>query len=128
MDWCMRAKFVWGAVGIALMLGVAGCGSSGGDNTPEIPPEPGEVISTSPEPSEDLTEIAERVGEILDLGYLTIGSEDVMRRTTGISGDPLFVVDTREAADFDAGHIPGAINIPLKTLPKALQEQAQYLF
>ena len=38
----------------------------------------------------------------------------------GFSGDPIFIVDTRETADFDAGHIPGAVNIPLQDLPRQL--------
>lgn len=118
VDGFMRVKWVWGIACVALLLGIAGCGG-GGSNDP-TPPEPGEVTGTSADPSEDLTEIAARVGEILDLGYLTIGTEDVMRRTTGISGDPLFVVDTREPADYDDGHIPGAINIPLQGLAQQL--------
>jgi rhodanese-related sulfurtransferase len=30
--------------------------------------------------------------------------------------DPVFVIDTRDAASYAAGHIPGAVNIPLATL------------
>jgi rhodanese-related sulfurtransferase len=65
-------------------------------------------------------EIATRLSEILDLGYNTLGTEDVMRRLTRLDGDPLFVVDVRTPADFAAGHIPAAINIPLQDLPARL--------
>jgi len=118
VDGSARWKLVWGVTCIALVLSVTACGSSGSD--PQPSPAAGEVIGTSPDPSDDLVEIAERVGQILDLGYLAWQPEDVMRRLTGLEGDPLFVLDTRESADFDAGHIPGAINIPLQELPQAL--------
>ncbi len=32
------------------------------------------------------------------------------------------VVDTRQPEDYEAGHIPGAINIPLNDLPKRVEE------
>ena len=78
------------------------------------------MIGTAPDASDDLVEIAERLSAILDLGYNTLGTEDVMRRLTGLAGDPLFVVDVSLPADFDAGHIPEAINIPLQDLPARL--------
>ncbi|PLX45829.1 MAG: hypothetical protein C0609_02200 [Deltaproteobacteria bacterium] len=34
---------------------------------------------------------------------------------------PLLIIDTREPEDFSAGHIPGAISIPLFDLPAALE-------
>ena len=122
VDWFARSKWICGVVCIAMVLTVGACGSSSSSPPPLPDPEPGEVIGTSPEPSEDLEEIALRVGEILDLGYLAWQPTDVMKRLTGLSGDPLFVLDTREPDDFDAGHIPGAINIPLQDLPRALLE------
>jgi rhodanese-related sulfurtransferase len=36
--------------------------------------------------------------------------------------DPLVVVDVRTASEYDAGHIPGSLNIPLDQLPERLQE------
>jgi rhodanese-related sulfurtransferase len=47
-----------------------------------------------------------------------------MKQLSGIDNTKapgaLFVVDTREPADFAKGHIPGAVNIPLQSLPQAL--------
>ncbi len=105
---------------LLLMLLVASCGGSSSSDPDPTPPSPGSVLGTTTEPSADLAAIAERLTAILDLGYNTLGTEDVMRRLTGLSGDPLFVLDVRDAADYAAGHIPGALNIPLQELPNKL--------
>lgn len=38
------------------------------------------------------------------------------------AGEPLVVVDVREASEFEAGHIEGAIHIPLRQLAKKLNQ------
>lgn len=110
--------FVLAALGAPLLF--LGCSGSNNNNNGPAPQDPGSVSGTSAAPSEDLTEIAARVDAVLGLGYNTLGTEDVMRRLSGLVDDPLFVVDTREPEDFEQGHIPGAINIPLQSLPQAL--------
>ncbi len=122
MNACARTRVAWSLACLAVFVFLGGCGGS--DSQGFTPPnyDAGQVLGTSAEPTDDLVQIAERVTEILGLGGLTISTEDVMRRTTGIKGDPLFVVDTREREDYAAGHIPGAINIPLQELPKELLE------
>lgn len=110
--------------GLCCPLLVASCGDS--NHTGTAPPKsgPGAVTGTSPTPSDDLRQIAERVNAVLALGYNTTNPDVVMKQLSGLDntkapGD-LFVVDTREPADFDKGHIPGAVNIPLQSLPQAL--------
>lgn len=36
------------------------------------------------------------------------------------AGEKLFVLDVREENEFAAGHIPGAVNIPIRSLPRNL--------
>ncbi len=36
--------------------------------------------------------------------------------------EDLQVIDTRQPEDYDAGHIPGALNIPLDDLPRRVEE------
>lgn len=45
--------------------------------------------------------------------------EDVKER---LEDDHVQIVDTRQPEDYEAGHIPGAINIPLDELPKRVEE------
>lgn len=40
----------------------------------------------------------------------TITPEELAQRIDG--GDPPFILDVRSAEEFEAGHIPGAVNIP----------------
>lgn len=107
----------------------AGCGSDSHTSTSapgtSVPgAAPGTVVGTSATPGDDLQQIAERVDAVLALGYNTTNADQVMKQLCGLDntkapGD-LFVVDTREPADFAKGHIPGAVNIPLQSLPQAL--------
>ncbi len=39
-----------------------------------------------------------------------------------LSEDDVQIVDTRPPAEFETGHIPGAINIPLQELPRRIDE------
>lgn len=106
----------------ALILG--GCNDSDNDSPVVTPPGDtggGVVSGTSATPSADLTEIAIRLDAVLALGYNTTNPDALAKLLfdEDTSNDP-FILDTREAEDFAAGHIPGAVNIPLQALPQAL--------
>jgi rhodanese-related sulfurtransferase len=112
------------AVGLCVPLFLAGCGSDDDTAPAGTGSGAGSVIGTTPTASADLVEIAGRVNAILALGYNTTPPEALMKQLSGLdntkAADALFVVDTREPADFARGHIPGAVNIPLQSLPQAL--------
>ena len=62
---------------------------------------------------------------LLAFGYLTAGAEEsltgkelVMKKIK----DGALVVDVRTPAEFEAGHYPGAVNIPLSGIPSRLGE------
>jgi rhodanese-related sulfurtransferase len=124
-----KRRIIYGLTAVALCtpLLLAGCGGGNGGSsstTGTSAEKPGAVIGKSTTPSADLQEIAERVNKILTIGYNTTNPDVVMQQLSGLDNTKapgaLFVVDTREPADFAKGHIPGAINIPLQTLPQAL--------
>ena len=102
----------------------AGCGGSSGGGSSTSPQGPGSVTGTTPTASSDLQDIAGRVNAILALGYNTTNPDVVMKQLSGLDNtkapSSFFVVDTREPADFAKGHIPGAVNIPLQSLPQSL--------
>jgi len=49
-------------------------------------------------------------------GYYEITVDQLKERIDDKSGDNFIIVDIRDDASYDAGHIPGAINIPLNEL------------
>jgi rhodanese-related sulfurtransferase len=51
-------------------------------------------------------------------GYYGIRQIDALQAK--IDQEKALLIDVREAAQYDAGHIPGAINIPLKALAQSL--------
>lgn len=127
----MRRKwFYFTVVFAALWAGLLLPGCSDDDNhnsDPSPSGAEGTVVGTSSTPSADLTAIAERVSAVLALGYNTTNPDVVMKQLSGLDSakkpEDLVIIDTREQADFDKGHIPGAINIPFQTLPQTLLDQ-----
>lgn len=49
-----------------------------------------------------------------------ISTTEVQKRLE--AGEQLHLIDVREVAEVQEGHIPGVINIPLGTLPERLNE------
>lgn len=88
----------------ALPLAVVGCHGGGGGG--------GGPVGASQ------AEVAVQVDGILKTGLNSINADAVAALffDAEASNDP-FVLDTRDAADFAAGHIPGAVNVPLRQFP-----------
>jgi rhodanese-related sulfurtransferase len=72
---------------------------------------------------------ASRLAEVERLAAAYLGSrdelqpvtrEELARRLEG--GDPLIVLDVRPAAEYAAGHLPGAVSIPVAELRRRLAE------
>ncbi len=130
-----RHRVGYGLIAVVLCISVLGAGCRGngtsGDSLSGQPwsgwPAPaaeGSVVGASSAASVELQALAARVSAILALGYNTTNADEVMKQLSGLNNSKpaanLFVVDTREPSDFAKGHIPGAVNIPLRTLPQAL--------
>jgi rhodanese-related sulfurtransferase len=118
----MFAGTAWLLVAACAALPLSGCGGGGGGGGgPDPGPAPGEVIGTTPTPGADIQAIAARVHAVLALGYNTTNADALAKLLLDANpaNDP-FLVDTREPADFARGHIPGAVNLPLQTLPRRI--------
>src|SRR5690606_32067137 len=64
---------------------------------------------------------AERIRRLRagELHALLVGGGDGLR---GVGGGPLLLVDVREPREFEAGHLAGAVNIPLAEIGDRLRE------
>lgn len=71
--------------------------------SPSSPPPP-----PAPEPEPELLEIIEVTSDEL--------------QTNLEAGDEVFVVDLRQPWEYQGGHIPGSVNIPMMYLPTKLNE------
>lgn len=86
---------------LALPLVLAGCHKSGGGTA-----------------GASVTEVAAQLDGILKSGLNTINADAAAALFfDGDTGNDPFVLDTRDAADFALGHIPGAVNVPLLQFP-----------
>src|SRR6266545_4340854 len=72
---------------------------------------------------------AARLGEVERLAAAYLGGSDELEPVTRQelarrlqAGEPLVVVDVRPAAEHAAGHVPGAVSIPLADLRRRLAE------
>lgn len=103
---------------ITALVVMAACGGGGGGGGG--PDYGGTISGTDTTASADFQDIAARLYSILALGNNGYTAENTFKDLVDDARDDVFVVDIRDEAAFDAGHIPGAINIPVKELPLAL--------
>lgn len=85
--------------------------------------ETGVIAQESPAISEvsvNLESEVERFLTSIPSGYFTIAN--VGRLKTRLKNTQTVLVDVRELSEYKSGHIPNAINIPLRTLTQSLNE------
>ena len=125
------------ALGLALTLILGSCG---GDTDTVTTVEAAEVVETTlpattvaettvvestvpettlpPVPEFDVVlASAEFLNGIPD-GFLSVGDLDIFKEAMGTGG--AYVIDVREVSEYEAGHIPGAVNIPIRELTSNL--------
>jgi rhodanese-related sulfurtransferase len=81
--------------------------------TPQMPP-------TTPDTALDLKAAVDRILIAIPAGFYKIDDVAGLKRLQANS--KALLVDVREPAEYWAGHIPGAINIPLRTLAQHLEQ------
>ncbi|GIK72714.1 MAG: hypothetical protein BroJett021_17020 [Chloroflexota bacterium] len=127
---------------MALVLGACGGGSPAPTATPApavlaqdtptpVPPTATPVPTEAPvveaaateAPAEEAaTDLAAVIGEFaanIPEGWMAIGKIDDVKAAIE---NGAYVVDVREASEYEAGHIPGAVNIPIRTLAQSLDQ------
>ena len=85
-------------------------------------PEPTAAPVVEEMPAVDVTGI---VGEYLagiPEGYMNVGKIDAFKEAVAAGA---VLIDVREVSEYEAGHIPGAVNIPLRTLTENLDKKTR---
>lgn len=80
---------------------------------------PAEVAAAIEAPADLVGMVNEYLSNIPD-GYMSVGKIDAFKDLME-TAHPV-VIDVREASEYSAGHIPGAINIPIRTLAQNLDK------
>lgn len=123
----MRKTLVVG-VTLAMVTGLAACGGDDDSADAETPTEEAtdtteaEAVPTTTEAPAafDLEGAVADYVAALPEGFLAVGDIDVFKEGAEASG--ALLVDVREIAEYEEGHIEGAINIPLRTLAQNLDK------
>jgi rhodanese-related sulfurtransferase len=82
-------------------------------------PEPTAAPVAEAMPAVDVTGI---VGEYLAAipdGFMNVGKIDAFKEAVAAGA---ILIDVRETSEYEAGHIPGAVNVPLRTLTQNLDK------
>lgn len=101
-----------------LSLAVVGCGNSGDTATPiEIPGEEATPIEIPGPAATDAFDVEAAVVDYLaniPEGYMAVGDLVAFKDAQTVGG--ALLIDVREVDEYASGHIPGAVNIPIRTL------------
>jgi len=125
---------------LALLVGACGGGQAptptpapavlAQDTPTPVPPTATPVPTEAPvveapvaeAPAVDGFDLVAAVGEFaasIPEGWMNVGKIDDVKAAIE---NGAYVIDVREASEFEAGHIPGAINIPIRTLAQNLDK------
>ncbi len=101
-------------IGLVLVLAMiaAACSSDTEETTTTTTAAPA-TTTTTEAPFDLVGAIDEYLTAIPD-GFLAIGDVQVFK--DGVEASGALVIDVRETGEYEEGHVPGAINIPLRTL------------
>jgi rhodanese-related sulfurtransferase len=110
--------WLWRLLSVVLAVGLWG------GATPAIAapthPSPAPLLARPPViQTTDLQATLDEFLQNIPPGYYGIRQIDALQAK--IDQENALLIDVRESAQYDAGHIPGAINIPLKSLAQSLE-------
>lgn len=120
----MRIKKRASLIGLVLVMAMISAGCSSGDDATDTT-----VAATTTAAAEATTttvatfDLNASVDEYLSSipeGFLAISDVDVFK--DGVEASGALVIDVREVSEYDEGHIPGAVNIPIRTLAANLDK------
>lgn len=115
----MRRMYRASLIGLLLVIAMisAACGDSdAGDTTTTTVAD---TTTTTVAPFDLSAAVNEYLSTIPE-GFLAIGDVDVFK--DGVEASGALVIDVRETGEYEEGHIPGAVSIPIRTLGENLDK------
>jgi rhodanese-related sulfurtransferase len=109
-----RASLIGLVLALAMISAACG-GSDAGDTTTTVV----DTTTTTVAPF-DLTASVDEYLSTIPEGFLAIGDVDVFK--DGVEASGALVIDVREVSEYEEGHIPGAVNIPIRTVAANLDK------
>jgi rhodanese-related sulfurtransferase len=115
----MRSVSLIGLV-LALAMIAAACGSDdAADDTTTTTAAP-ETTTTTTVAAFDVAAAVDEYLSAIPEGFLAIGDIQVFK--DGVAASDALVIDVRETSEYAEGHIPGAVNIPIRTVTQNLDK------
>jgi len=105
---------------LALAMIAAACSSDdAADDTTTTTAAP-ETTTTTTVAAFDVVAAADEYLSAIPEGFLAIGDIQVFK--DGVEASDALVIDVRETSEYAEGHIPGAVNIPIRTVTQNLDK------
>ena len=120
----MRKSYKASLIGLTLVMAMisAAC-SSGDDATTTTAAATATTVveaTTTTAAAFDLNASVDEYLSTLPEGFFAVGDVDVFK--DGVEASGALVIDVREVSEYEEGHIPGAVNIPIRTLAANLDK------
>jgi rhodanese-related sulfurtransferase len=121
----MRIKKRASLIGLMLVMAMISVGCSSGDDATDttVAAATTTVEAEATTTTVDAFDLNASVDEYLSSipeGFLAISDVDVFK--DGVEASGALVIDVREVSEYEEGHIPGAVNIPIRTLAANLDK------
>jgi rhodanese-related sulfurtransferase len=108
----MQRMYRTSLIGLVLVMAMISAGCSGDDATATTTTV-ADTTTTTVAPF-DLKASVDEYLSTIPAGFYAIGDVDVFK--DGVEASGALVIDVREISEYEEGHIPGAVNIPLRTV------------
>jgi rhodanese-related sulfurtransferase len=120
----MRKSYKASLIGLTLAMAMISAGCSSGDDatTTTAAATTTTVVeaTTTTAVAFDLNASVDEYLSAIPEGFFAVGDLDAFK--DGVEASGALVIDVREVSEYEEGHIPGAVNIPIRTLAANLDK------
>jgi rhodanese-related sulfurtransferase len=119
----MRKSYKASLIGLTLIMAMISAGCSSGDDaaaTTTAATATTVVEAATTTVAFDLNASVDEYLSAIPEGFYAVGDVDVFKE--GVEASGALVIDVRTASEYEDGHIPGAVNIPLRTVAANLDK------